>query len=506
MRLMRFFITIPNGVTVPIRRLSSTCFGDALFIDIFDDGVFGANANEIASNFAARFNNGGASNDLVLIDLVLSHSAVATSNNNVVMIEFFADDVCCEHEVFISDDIEPGAGNPIFTGAVSNIQCDEYEYTPINCINYPPRTHIFRFQLEALPGMVFGTFGTDYRYVIDLATGIVPCISASPFQFDSRLSTKNRNSFLEWCNMWAQVLNDYYWAPWYAGSVVHLGGGFFEVTTSIDLINQRTGGDICMDGLGIQCTYIAPIINPGIFDTVFGNFCCIPQPPPPYVDPEFEPVFVPKYEQNLSQLCYNAPDFDCCLYGAGGIDKIYITDWSYYWDNPYDNIAPITPIGIETDLAGKITSLTLIENKWLEICCEAGLTVTQNNNAYNHVLECTKAVMSAGNRLMIEYLRTSRLLIIVKDMNGRYWFLGENAPMRTFEINCTTGGDDSLNSFTISGTQFCICREIYQSVIDTLNLTNSNNCDNYIGVPMSPLSLWEVRNCFLYDLRNNFLA
>lgn len=259
MQLMRFFITIPNGVNVPIRRLSSTCFGDAFLSTVFEDGVTGANANEIALNLKLRFNDGVANNDPVLTTLIITNSAVASVSNNVVTIEFFADTICCDQQVFISDDVEPGSGNPIFVGAVSNIQCDTYEFPPLTCASYLPRTHIYRFQLEALPGMVFGTLGTDYRYVIDISTGIVPCISASPFAYDPRLSTNNRNTFLDWCNMWAQVLNDFYWAPWYAGSVTHVGGGFFEVTTNIDLINQRTGGDICMDGFGIQCTYVAPL-------------------------------------------------------------------------------------------------------------------------------------------------------------------------------------------------------------------------------------------------------
>ena len=98
------------------------------------------------------------------------------------------------------------------------------------------------------------------------------------------------------------------------------------------------------------------------------------------------------------------------------------------------------------------------------------------------------------------------LLVIVKDMNERYWFLGEDAPMRTFQEKSSTGGDSTGYSFSMQGVQGCIAREIYPSVIEGLNINDFNQCADYVGQALGTYTLWQLRNCILWDLRNNFLV
>lgn len=506
MQLVRFFITIPNGTNPDIIGLDSLCWG-SIDLQITTGlglvGVNGVNANDTATNLALRINT--SLSDATLISLRTYNSLVATVVNNVVTVEFFAEPICCDYDVFLIPQ-EGKGGNP-FINAVTQIICFDPEDLPdVDCDNYEDGTHVFRFQFVPQVGFIFGAGGTDYRYIVDPANLVVPaCLQGTPFQYNASLSTLNYPNSQAFYDGWAANLQGYYWAPLYAGTVTHLGQGVIEITTNIDIFNAVTGSDICNIGLDVQCTYVDTITSPGFTIIPISQTCCFATHPPPYIDPVITPPPTIPFEVDIQAACYQFAGFDCCLLGAGGIDKIYIANWEFY-KNTNPNIVTIPPIGITTDLLGKVTSINLLDNKWYELCVKGSLNIEKDNSGWQHTLELTVTVMTYINRIMLLQLVQRGLIVIVKDMNGRYWFLGEDAPMRTFNESSSTGGDSSGYAFSMQGVQGCIAREIYPSVIEGLNINDFNQCADYVGQALGTYTLWQLRNCILWDLRNNNLV
>lgn len=506
MQLARFFITIPNGVLPDMVTIDSLCWGS---IDLRNDlleGVNGGDANSFANQLALRLNTLTTFNNGVLSDLRINNLLVASVLNNVVTVDFYTDAICCGYSVLPTSG---GKGDNPFTSSSTDITCpDPNDLPDVNCDDYPDNVHVFRFQFVPQVGFVFGALGTDYRYTVEPSGLINPiCNQAiSPFQYLVGLSSAGYPNDVTYYNGWAATLNGV-WSSNYGGSCVHLGNGIMEIVTDIEIWNSKFP-DICVAGLGVQCNFVLadpPISTPSFNVIDISQQCCIPTPPPPWIDPTIEQPPTNDYNTDVEAFCYEFSGFDCCLLGAGGIDTIYISNWAFYKPENPEQVT-FGGYGITNDLLGKITSITLLQNTWYELCVNGSLTISQENSGFIHDLECTVPVMTFGNRMMLQQLIWKGLVVIVKDMNARYWFLGEDAPMRPRNIKSTTGGGETLNTFSMEGMQGCLAREIYDTVIPTLNINTFEDCANYVGQPLGTYTLWELRNCLLWDMINNNLV
>ncbi len=141
-----------------------------------------------------------------------------------------------------------------------------------------------------------------------------------------------------------------------------------------------------------------------------------------------------------------------CRQGAGGVDKIYLTEWS--------NIASIT------SASGTITAISMNSGKkFWEVQLEmedAQFNEDENTSVENGTIFYAQTLtfsvykMTAKNRNILRLYAQNRLAVIVKDMDGVYRLAGETRAMHKTAQTSSTGkasGDKNGYNITLTGKE-----------------------------------------------------
>lgn len=463
--------------------------------------IQGVNAQDTAINLANAINVDCS--DPTILSARTFNNIVASVFDKTLTLSFDIEEGCCGTAVKVYDDndLEISLGT---RGGVT-IQCQAFPpgLDQIDCSQYPPNTHIYRFRFVN-NGVVFGESGTDYRYVVDLITGLIPgCFDAvaQGVSYLNLLSPKAYNSELEFYNGWASALEQYIWANAYDGTVRHLGNGIMEVTTSILRLPN-----VCL-GLGINCGYYGAVVSPTFGNETIVQGCCIPQPEVPPDSPVLDPP--PSYNPPvLDPNAYKIKPFPCCpIITPGGILELYAIDRALYSHVCLDN-------------NGVVQEVVTASNTWLKLCLnqtQTRLTIEESRGKegvrYIHTVEATINTLSQEARNAFEHLAQRPLLLILKDGRGAYWLMGEWNPTRMREVKGTSGtwtGGGSGYTFKFIETNRFHLREVAKEFVEgdgmyrvPISTDGTENCSNII--PEGDKNLYPFLNCYLYDNRNFFL-
>lgn len=465
----------------------------------------GADAQETASLIGDAINF--ACNSATILDLRTNNNIVASVFDRTVTIELDVDDTCCGQNVEIFDkDDSPEAWTPIRGGRVLTCEPFSPDLSTIDCTKYPPNTHIFRFKFINDSGTIFGAGGSDYRYAVDpsnaLTGGIVPdCISSLTYY--PQLSVITYATENDFYNGWAQFVNDAVWTPSYNGTCTHLGGGVMEMITDIATWNARfPESPICETGLSVVCVFQGEPTNDGLNAEIIAQACCIPTPEEPPVDPEFPTP--EEIQQPLDARCFSILEFICCKFGAPGVSRLIAMDRVYFG-------------GVCLDEEGRISYIETGNRAWTELCVKFSATQLsaeeqrdENGVRYVHTLNTQVGVMTHENRNTIMKLAQRPLLLIVQDVNKRYWLMGEMYPVRTREHKSTTGATSgsSEHTFVFTDTSTHHIREITKDFVEGNGyndgiIIGTVDCDNL--TPNIDVELDPLRTCYLFDKKALFL-
>ena len=141
-----------------------------------------------------------------------------------------------------------------------------------------------------------------------------------------------------------------------------------------------------------------------------------------------------------------------CRQGAGGVDKIYLTEWA--------NVASVT------SASGSISAIGMNSGKkFWEVQLEmedalfnedATISVENGTTFYAQTLTFSVYKMTAKNRNIVRLLTQNRLAVIVKDMDGVFRLAGETRAMHLTASASTTGkasGDKNGYNITLTGKE-----------------------------------------------------
>ena len=141
-----------------------------------------------------------------------------------------------------------------------------------------------------------------------------------------------------------------------------------------------------------------------------------------------------------------------CRQGAGGVDKIYLTEWA--------NVASVT------SASGSISAIGMNSGKkFWEVQLEmedalfnedATISVENGTTFYAQTLTFSVYKMTAKNRNIVRLLTQNRLAVIVKDMDGVFRLSGETRAMHLTASASTTGkasGDKNGYNITLTGKE-----------------------------------------------------
>lgn len=137
-----------------------------------------------------------------------------------------------------------------------------------------------------------------------------------------------------------------------------------------------------------------------------------------------------------------------CEPSMGGLKVVYIANYSDVTDFHYDD-PRIDPSG-----TGMIDSITVATGeghgfkKYEFRRNTASMTSTLTVDPANGTSVATDVVLSflkqdTGKRLEISALSIGELVVIVRDANGRFWFLGKDMP-----VMASAGGAESGTAYT----------------------------------------------------------
>ena len=141
-----------------------------------------------------------------------------------------------------------------------------------------------------------------------------------------------------------------------------------------------------------------------------------------------------------------------CRQGAGGVDKIYLTEWA--------NVASVT------SASGSISAIGMNSGKkFWEVQLEmedaqfnedATISVENGTTFYAQTLTFSVYKMTAKNRNIVRLLTQNRLEVIVKDMDGFFRLACETRAMHLNASASTTGkasGDKNGYNITLTGKE-----------------------------------------------------
>lgn len=137
----------------------------------------------------------------------------------------------------------------------------------------------------------------------------------------------------------------------------------------------------------------------------------------------------------------------CNLSNSGGIKKVYIAN--------YEDVASVT-----ADENGVITEITMTEGAkfysyWFrKNTGSLTQTFTANENGSNYVTSVLTLVfdrMESVKRMQVQALAQGELAVIVEDVNGERYFLGEDAPVtKTEGVGATGTARTDKNSYDVT--------------------------------------------------------
>ena len=151
--------------------------------------------------------------------------------------------------------------------------------------------------------------------------------------------------------------------------------------------------------------------------------------------------------QTLSGLGVN------CETSTGGINYVYIA-----------NYADVTSVALD-ETSNKIKTITMdTSKKFYKYAFRRGsssFTSTLNvddaagSNFVQTDLSLVFAKMDTQKRIEMSALVLGELAIIVKDANGKYWYLGYNEPVMATAGGATTGtARTDANNYTLTATDY----------------------------------------------------
>lgn len=153
-----------------------------------------------------------------------------------------------------------------------------------------------------------------------------------------------------------------------------------------------------------------------------------------------------------------------CRQGAGGVDKIYLTEWA--------NVASVT------SASGSISAIGMNSGKkFWEVQLEmedaqfnedATVSIENGTTFYAQTLTFSVYKMTAKNRNIVRLLTQNRLAVIVKDMDGVFRLAGETRAMHLTAGTSSTGkamGDKNGYSLTLTGKEPLPANKVNSGVI-----------------------------------------
>ena len=156
-----------------------------------------------------------------------------------------------------------------------------------------------------------------------------------------------------------------------------------------------------------------------------------------------------------------------CRQGAGGVDKIYLTEWA--------NVASVT------SASGSISAIGMNSGKkfWevqleMEVAQfneDASVSIENGTTFYAQTLTFSVYKMTAKNRNIVRLLTQNRLAVIVKDMDGVFRLAGETRAMHLTASASTTGkasGDKNGYNITLTGKEPLPSNTVASGIISAL--------------------------------------
>lgn len=156
-----------------------------------------------------------------------------------------------------------------------------------------------------------------------------------------------------------------------------------------------------------------------------------------------------------------------CMDGVGGIDTIYVTELA--------NKSTLTTT------AGAISAFTLATGKqfwtYQQVRETASFSETANPNIQNQTLFYTQEVKvkfakgETSKRNELRLLAQNRVMVIVKDNNGKYWLVGETIGAELTGGSYATGtamGDFNGYDMTLTALEKEPAKEIDSALIADL--------------------------------------
>lgn len=136
-----------------------------------------------------------------------------------------------------------------------------------------------------------------------------------------------------------------------------------------------------------------------------------------------------------------------CYDGKGGIETAYVA--------VVGDLATFT-----ANTSGTITAMTLSSGKQFftfaldkeNATLNSTLTNSQENGSFFYAQELSFTVkkMTVDKRYTLKLLAQNRLMIIVKDNNGKYWLMGKTGAILATSADTTGKAYGDLNGYTLT--------------------------------------------------------
>lgn len=175
--------------------------------------------------------------------------------------------------------------------------------------------------------------------------------------------------------------------------------------------------------------------------------------------------------------------YDKCEANLGGIKNVWLANYE-------ENVATVAQTasgeGDNQILESAITGITLsVEgNAFVKYPMRknvASMTSTLNTSTEGAVYVSTElsmvfSKMETQKRLAIVALALGEAMAIVEDSNGKYWFLGKDAPLTATAGTGETGtakADRNAYTVTLTDESLEFPHEVSKEVLETLNIIKS---------------------------------
>jgi len=226
-------------------------------------------------------------------------------------------------------------------------------------------------------------------------------------------------------------------------------------------------------------------------DDIHAVFCCDPIPEEP-VDP-----------RRLNVDCLTVGAFDCNKTVAG-VRRLWAIQADQVLSTTVNGLEQINVINLNEG-----TSFTDIK------IIGPGTSFVQEWAAqfegvrWAQTLQVYAYPNKAEHRHLVNRLITGRWVFAFQDENDRWWLYGRRYEVRATAVESKTDpykqGTNGYN-LTFQTSDYDQVWEIEPALIPVIPVDPVLDCEQYVGVPLNPLKLWLLKDCFLYDMRNNFLS